>query len=332
MGYDRTVASGGRPGGDRRPEGDLGVVEPLRPPDGVVRAWRGSVAWFAAQPLLARLFVGLASIDIVVRGLGVVGPPIFLDLTSPGGILASFLPHDLLILLPALIVIRRPNVTNETPNVVDGAILVALVELLAQPSTALASTMFGLGPWAVVAIAATTVQVVGWIIIGRGLATLNGQASPTTTGWANLAAFGILAGVLVTLATFRFDVDFGDAEVNGLMALNGIVTILAPVALAYVGRVVIRGFDDEGRPEIALRVGAAAVFLAAGLGLVLNIVTFLAINDVGFGQAIARVPGWGFLYWLGTGGAISLLVVAFGLGLADATPQGDREGVTLAPR
>jgi hypothetical protein len=344
MGYDPVVASGGHPesdhgrgadrhpGGERRREADSGVVEPLRLPDGVVRAWHRSLAWSSVQPSFVWLFVGLAGADVFMRGLGVVGPPIFLDLRAPVGIVASFLPHDLLILLPALLVIRRPGAVAETPNIVDGAILVAFVELLSNPSTAIAAEIGGLGPWAVLSIVTTALGIVGWVMIGRGLTTLNGDPSPTVAGWANLAALGIVAGVIAMAATFRSGTDFGEPELSGLMSLNTIVRTLAPLALAYVGRAVIRGIDDERRPRGALRLGATAVLIAAGLGLFVNLVSLVATVNVGFGQAISGFPGWAPLYWLSAGGAVTLLVVAFGLGLADDGQPAPDQLVTLEAR
>lgn len=319
------------PGG--RPEGDLGVVDPLRLPDGVLRAWQRSVAWFTVQPALGQLFIGLAAVDVLVRAVGIVGPPIYLDLGSPVGILNSFLPHDLLILLPALIVVRRTGAAEDTPNILDGAILIALVELLSHPTGALASTAGGIGPWAVVSLSATIVTAVGWVWVGRGLAGLNPEPSSNAAGWANLAAIGIIATVVLTGASFLIGpgFDVGDEQANSFLTLNQLGLILAPLALAYVGRTVIRGFDDERRPEMALRLGAAGVLLAAGLGLVVNAIVVLATAEVGFAESIARVGGWSLVYWLATGGAISLLVLAFGLGLADVQP-GAGEAVTLEPR
>ncbi len=326
------------PGG--RPEGDLGVVELLRLPDGVLRAWQRSAAWFTAQPLLARLFIGLAALDVVVRALGVVGPSIVLDIGAPVGILYSFFPHDLLILLPALVVIRRPTATDDTPNVVDGAILVALAELLSHPTGALAGTIGSVGPAVLVALGATLVTAVGWVWVGRGLASLNPAPSPNAAGWANLAALGIVAtaGVTAVIYVAGPGVDYGDEDSNRLLAVFYLAQILAPLAIAYLGRHVIRGFEDERRPEMALRLGAAAVLLAAGLGLVVNVISLLARSDVAFAQSLAGVGGWDLLYWLATGGAISLLVIAFGIGLADpavpgeAVEQHDNEAVTLEQR
>ena len=334
VGYDLRVAPGGRPEGDGRPEADLGVVEPQRLQDGVVRAWRRSGAWFTAQPLLAQLFLGLAGLDVLVRALGFIGPPVYLDLGAPASILNSFLPHDLLIVLPALIVIRHRTAPDDAPSIVDGALIVALAELLSNPSTEVASRVGGFGLWAIVAAAIVALQAVGWIWIGRGLTMLGGDPSPTTAGWANLAAFGIVATVIVTSATFVIGpgFDLGTDELNQLMTLNYVAHLLAPLALAYVGRSVIRGADDERRPEFALRLGSVGVLLAAGLGLALGVVTFLAVANVGFAEAITAVPGWSLVYWIGTGGAISLLVLAFGFGLAGEDQRTPDGAVTLEPR
>jgi len=308
------------------------VVGQLRLPDGVVRAREQTIAWFVAQQLVARLFIGLAALDVVVRALGIVGPPIYLDIRAPVSILASFLPHDLLILLPALVVIRRTSAADDTPSIVDGAIFVALAELLVNPSTALASTIAGIGPWAVVAIALVSVQAVGWVLVGRGLTAMNLEPTPTSAGWANLAAYGIILGVIASVVRQAIGpgIDIGDQELNQLLTLHNLVGIVAPLALAYAGRAVIRGFDDERRAEFGLRLGAAAVLLAAGLGLIVNVVTLLATANVGFAQSIAEAAGWSVLAWLATGGAVSLLVLAFGVGLADVQPAAE-ELVTLEP-
>ncbi|HSL96977.1 MAG TPA: hypothetical protein VK831_00270 [Candidatus Deferrimicrobiaceae bacterium] len=327
MDYDPNVAPGGRP------EGDLGLGEPLRLPDGLVRAWRRSVGWFNAQPVLARLFIALSGLDLIARAVGVVGPPMVLDAAAPFAAVTSILPHNLLILLPALIVIRRPGATEAAPNLVDGAIFVALVELLSHPSTALASTIGGIGPWGAVAVGAVVLGMVGWVGIGRGLSALNLEPSTSTAGWANVAAAGILAAVGFGVLTYLIGpgIDVGDPEINGLLTLNTLAHIVAPVALAYAGRAVVRGLDDTKRPEIALRLGASAVFLAAGLGLLVGLIVLLAVADVSVAQSITDVDGWGVLYWLATGGAVSLLIVAFGLGLAGDDQQSADEAVTLGP-
>lgn len=309
------------------------MVESLRLPDGVVRAWRRVVAWFSALPLLAQLFMALSALDLVVRSVGVVGPPIVLDAGVPFAAVTSILPHNLLILLPALIVIRRPGATEAAPNLVDGAIFVALVELLSHPSTALASTIGGIGPWLAVAVAAVVLGMVGWVGIGRGLSAMNPEPTPNTAGWANVAAAGILATVVVGVLTYLAGpgIDLGDPEINGLLTLNTLAHIVAPAALAYAGRAIVRGFDDVERPEVALRLGASGVLLAAGLGLFVNLLTLLAVANAAFSQSIAQFGGWGVVYWLATGGAISLLVVAFGLGLAGDDQRSADEAVTLDP-
>jgi hypothetical protein len=82
----------------------LGVVEPLRIP-GAAAARRA----FLGLPPVARLFIGLAGVDVVVRGLGLFGTGLFLFLDNPLTWFSAFFPHDALILLPALILARRPN-------------------------------------------------------------------------------------------------------------------------------------------------------------------------------------------------------------------------------
>ena len=86
---------------------DLGVVDPIRIP-GAARVRR---LW-ARLPLLSRVFVALAAVDVVVRGLGLFGTSLFLEIDHRLTWLTAFLPHDALILLPAVIVARRPTVPS----------------------------------------------------------------------------------------------------------------------------------------------------------------------------------------------------------------------------
>ena len=106
----------------------LGVVDPMRVPGGdrAREAWRG-------LPALGQAFVVLAAIEVVARALGLFGTRLFVDLADPLSVITAFVPHDALILLPAVIAWRRRDAVEATPLVIRGAILVALVELLDAP-------------------------------------------------------------------------------------------------------------------------------------------------------------------------------------------------------
>src|ERR1043166_1773692 len=87
-----------------------------------------------AWPMLAQIFVGLTVLDIVFRGLGVIQPAMYLSTQNPLTFVTAFLPHDALILLPALVVIRRRDAESAMPWVLRGAVLIALETLLWAPT------------------------------------------------------------------------------------------------------------------------------------------------------------------------------------------------------
>jgi hypothetical protein len=112
---------------------DLGVVDPLEIPGAapVGRLWSG-------LPALGRSFVALVALDIVVRALGLLGTSLYIELTAPLTWITAFLPHDALILLPAVILARRPSAAIDAPLVLRGAVTVALIEALKDPVRGLA--------------------------------------------------------------------------------------------------------------------------------------------------------------------------------------------------
>ncbi|HEV2005001.1 MAG TPA: hypothetical protein VGQ85_00175, partial [Candidatus Limnocylindrales bacterium] len=151
-----------------------GVVGELRIPDPVRRAYRST-------PGLALVFIGLAFLDAVARTLGLLQPAVHLDLAQPLTVLGSFLPRDLLILLPAVIVIRLPSALRVTPFVLAGAVAISLGQMLELP---LGSVVL---PPAMGYTAATFIPALGWIALGWGLVTLNPNTPPpTVAGTANL--------------------------------------------------------------------------------------------------------------------------------------------------
>ncbi len=311
---------------------EVRVVESMRLPPGLERAARGAIERFRRLPELAQVFIALAAVDVLARLLGLIGPRIVLDLGAPVATLSSVLPHSALILLPALLVLRRPTAPADTPSIVDGAVFIGLAELLSFPTSSIANEIGGVGAWAATSIAAIGVQVVGWVAIGRGLARLNPvQPSDNASGLGNLAAFAILGGTAVSLVLFLSGpgYDVGDPQTDGLLALNTIAQILAIGVLAYVARAVLRGLDDDSRPELARRTGATAALLAGGLSALGLVVELLAAAGQPMAVSVSQAPAWGALRWLWIGGSTTLLVAAFGLGLADPATRPAEQASTL---
>jgi hypothetical protein len=287
---------------------DLGVVDPIGVPGAAQRAFRDA-------PVLARLFVALAVVDVVGRTLGLLGPAVDLSLSRPLSVIASFLPRDLLILLPAIIVLRLPNAQAVTPWIVAGAIIVAGAEILARPLAALFQADFTV--YSLVILMAPA----GWLAIGWGLTRINPrEPSLRVAGTANLvAALVVLASAVVALLPLVVPSPpgFGEGPATDIVVEIGLLQLLASGAWAYLFRAVVRGFGDPRRPVWAMSAGAIATALSAVLGIGLAVVTVLGRIDPRTLHWLTQSDVYVPLAWLGLGGAVSLLVVAFGLGLAD---------------
>jgi len=299
----------------------LGVVDPMRIP-GVDRARQ---AW-DRLPVLGRAFVVLAALDVVVRALGLFGTRLFPGLDDPLSVITAFVPHDALILLPAVLVWRRRDAVEATPMVMRGAILIALVELLNAPLRGMTSgnqlEPF-LGP-TIISIAATFLMAAAWVTLAIGLRELNpAKPEQSTVGLANLVAGVIALAAIVNLAGVLLlpGADIGDPRWNALLQLNSAMSVLQIAAVAYFAQIAILGKDDVRRPSIARTTATAAVALLAVGWFVTTVVNLLALSQAAFAQSIGLGAG---PIWLVIGlmtGPIAMtgLVVAFGLGLADAS-------------
>jgi hypothetical protein len=285
-----------------------GVVDGMRPLDAVRRTYRG------ASPI-ARVFTGLVVVDVIARTLGLVQPAVDLSPARPLSLVASFLPHDLLILLPAFVIVRLPRAIELTPWVISGAIVIGLVELVALPLSSLAPPTF---PGSVAIVIVTGL---GWIGIGWGLAAINPKGPPpTVAGVANLVAVAILfasaALAILPLAIPR-TLDLNDPVQLDLVIRTGVLGFLASVAWAWVLRAVVRGYGDPRRPSQATSLSTLAAIIAGVLAVGVAAITIFGRVDPAILAPLTRSPIYVPMVWLGSGGAMSLLVVAFGLGLAD---------------
>ena len=311
----------------------LGVVDPMRLPipAGVAR-------WWTALPGLGRVFVGLAAIDVIGRVAGLLDPPFSLDLGDPILLLAQLFPRTLVILLPALILSRRPDAAEATPLVVRGAVIVAFVELVAPQVTT--GGFRSLGPenivvWTLLSLIAVLAKAWAWVTIGRGLLALSPPApSPNVAGFANLVAgaLGALALVNLVLNLFGPQISLWDPASDGLYRLASTLFVIESFALAFLGRIVIRGFADPRRPPQATRLAATA-FGVVGVVALLDVALGLAtLFRTSFGLEFIPVfgpdaPGMVFAYisflggWFASGLMTSAFLASFALGLADTSDR-----------
>jgi hypothetical protein len=311
-----------------RPDGS-GVVDPMRIPgaDGARQAW-------LRLPVLGRAFVVLAALDVIVRAIGLFGTQLFVDLGDPLGVITAFVPHDALILLPAVLIWRRPDAVETTPLVMRGAILVALVELLNAPLRGLTSGN-PIDPFAlptIISIAAAFLMAAGWATLAVGLRELDpAKPEQSTAGLANVVGGAIALAAIVNLAGVLLlpGADVGDPRWNALLQLNSAMSVLQILALAYLARIVVLGNGDVRRPSIARSTATVAVVLLAIGLLVTTVINLLALTQAAFAQSIGLGGG---PIWLAIGlvtgpVAITGLVVAFGLGLADMSGRVASGGV-----
>jgi hypothetical protein len=310
----------------------LGVVDPIRIPipSALPRAWQ-------RLPVLAKVFVGLTILDIVARAVGFAGTSLFLDLAAPLSVLTAFFPRSLLILFPALLLLRRPDADRATPLVLQGAVLVALAVLLGDPLGGLVGMGIGeevIGASLLVSIAATALKAAGWIAIAIGLLRLAPVApSRFLAGLSNLV-FAAIAGLgLVYLvgALLGPRTDIGIPGVDGLFLLSSVTAAIGLMAWAFLGRVIVRGADDIRRPLIATRLALPAfAFIAVASAFdALVAGAFFVMRAFGPGPALAPgqpvqdaiIIGSITTGILGTLIGTSAVIVAFGLGLADTSPR-----------
>ncbi len=288
---------------------DPAVIDPMRIPGGAAarRAWDG-------LPILARAFIVLAFVDVVVRALGLLDTNLGLLLGDPLTWFTAFFPHDALIVLPALLVLRRPNALDSTPLVVRGAVLIAFVELLDAPLRGLVSGA-RVDPVllpTIVSILGLLLTAGGWWWIAQGLRWMNPiKPAESYAGLANLVGGGIAFAALANLALVLVlpAADVGSATWTSLLQLNSALFAVPSLALAYLARVVVLGTGDPNRPTAAMYLATASLTLYA-IGAVL----LLAVGEGAIWIVIGFVTG---------PVAMTGFVVAFGLGLAD--PSGTIE-------
>jgi hypothetical protein len=303
----------------------LGVVDPLRIP-GVDRIRGG----WGRLPALGRVFVALALVDVVIRAFNVGGLSLFFDPSSPATFLFFALPHLALVLLPAVLLARRPDALVATPLIVWGAVALALVELLSEPlfTVLVPGTDADLTGWALLQVVAVFARAGGYVGIAMGLVALaTFEPRPALRGLANVVA-GVFVGAAVTVVLLSVvlpPTDFGVPGMGGLTLLVGAVGELATIGFAGLAWAILRGTADARRPVEARYLAFGAIILAAT-----NAFLTLGVNVAGLVQVLLGAPltaattfGLGFL---GTGLVLTLLVVAFGLGLADTSVRIPRRG------
>ena len=296
--------------------GDLGVGDPIRIPG----AARARALW-VGLPQVSRAFIALTAMDVVVRALGLFGTNLFLSIDDPLSWFSAFFPHDALILLPALILARRPDAIDATPLVMRGAIAVALVELLSTPARGLVSgnPLDPIVAPTIVSIVAILFLAGGWYWLALGVRALNPvRPAESSAGLANLVGGALALTALIYLAEALFGAppDVGNPTWTALLQLNNAMSVVQSLAFAYLARTVVVGTGDPARPTAATNLATGSLVLMA-LGSVL-----MAIGPLLF-PVIGQNAIWVVTGWITGPIAMTGFFAAFALGLAD--PSGTIE-------
>jgi len=273
----------------------------------------GTVAGFRRLPAIAQAFIILTILDAVARTLGLIEPSVGGDEI---GLFASFSPRDAWIVLPAIVLIRRPTAAAETPWVYRGALFVAIVTLLARPTAVLLGNLLpadDIESHVALVVVESVLMGVAFLVIGYGLERLNPKAPPPAiAGLANLAAFGVLGAFVVgfiasLLTDLRLDIIFSPpwwSYAGG---------IFHGACVAYLVRAATGSLGDRTRWETATRTAASGALLWAlglfGEGVVAGsyVITHALSLSADLALAFELLQAVGPL----------LIVVGFGLGLAD---------------
>jgi hypothetical protein len=318
----RLYSTGRRLAGRRRyspamsGQGDRGVGDSIGLPpwlrDGLDRTWN-------TLPLLARTFIALAALDVLGRALGLLQPSMAGVFADPLSLVATFAPRDLWIVLPAVLVLRRPDAATATPWVLWSAVVLAVAEFAIGNLRAIVG--FGgsvetaaLSLW--IGILGSTVVAAARVGLARGLARLNPRpVSEAVDGLSNLVAFGIVIqafGLLLDVLTTH--VDSGAAGIDRLLTWNSAFEVAALAGWGAVLWAAVRGRDDLRRPSPALTLAVAAAIAGAVVGVLSAVVTALGIvagPDAGLGSLAFLID------WTASILVPTLLLIAVWLGLAE---------------
>ncbi|HJW22412.1 MAG TPA: hypothetical protein VJ506_08295 [Candidatus Limnocylindrales bacterium] len=308
-----------------------GAVHPIRIPDWIREP---AERWWREMPAVARLFVGLTALDVVGRSVGFLSPAIAWGFLTPLGFVTAFVPHDLWILLPALLIIRRPDAPAATLWIFGAALVVAIVEVARGPVQAILYVPSLATIGVLVGAAAGLALAAGWALLGRGLSVLAPRnPSPTVAGIATIAV--ALLGILIALylAEAITAPAFGDAAYNQAVTLGKLAGTIEMVAWTYLMWVVIRGLGDPWRPVMATNLAGTGAIMAACIVPVTSVLARLlgAVGvDLSGGSGFAEL--FQIVSWLGDIAGPTLIAAAFALGLAEPpTPYQAPEAPSQPP-
>ena len=279
------------------------------------------------MPGLARLFIGLAVLDVVGRLVVVLGPPMYLPPHEPLALLSNVLPRDLWIALPAIVVQRRADAARAIPWIFRGALTLSLTTLFVEPvGVQLATTLLEPYPAVVVVEAVSSVLlIVAWLMLAKGFGALGPRPSaPAVAALATFVAAAFVLGAAVNIA--RLVANSGgiaSPDFEPEMFALSTLFVLGDLATGAALWAISRGLGDLRRPVRATRLAGAAATtwgLAVLLGS-LGTVWFLLNRPLpDYSEGLAALEG--LVGWMTAAVAPAMLAAAIAIGLIDRGVDG----------
>ncbi len=295
------------------PIDDSGVVDPLRMPPVVGRMIR-------RLPLVGWLFVALAVVHVALDAPGS-------DFSIPP-IVVGLIGRALVVLLPAVVLWRRPDAFAVTPGIAIGSVLVAVGELGPLVVRSLdawlpVSADVDLPPAVdlphiVVGLVLIAAGAVGWLSIAVWLSALrpdSGRRAAVVAGVVAAAAIVATSGNLIVIYLELTPIEGG--VIVGSLVL-AIASGAASLIWAYVAWAVVRQAGLPPRAATLLAAVAVVVLVLVelvGVGVSLLLVATRSSEFQDLSIASINITAYGFY------ASMLAWVAAFALGLGAPEPE-----------
>jgi hypothetical protein len=316
---------------------DLGVVDPLRPPAGVV----AFVARVRALPPYALGFLGVLAAKVVADLYTDLRPYWDSGAQFIVGLLVHAVPEWLMLLAPVAVAWSAARRGAAQHRVLRGAITVGLSEVVAIGAGVIGHPE---NPtWAISAVVRSVsfaLLAVGLVWMARGLESLR-SAEPSV-----LARRGAVLGVVLGLAVAGVElvariaqmvsIDYagyslGEGQAILITSLASMTYLLVPLAWAYLAWALVRADRDPARPPRATRLGAwAGWFTIAWLGASLigfAWLPFTSARDVEPSEGLTMLSSILLVVVVTAAiialAAIATLIAALAAGLASGADEAD---------
>lgn len=265
---------------------DLGVVDPLRLPQPVIRLARDT-------PRLVWVFVAATLIAVGRDLVGPGGLRLPVDLTGALALIA----RSLVILLPAAALMHRPTVRTEAPWVFWGLSLAAAGRLLLGPPGALGAdvtpTDVGLSfanvGASLVPLLGLLVEACGWVIVAWGFVRrAHASVSIAGSGVAWLASAIVVGAAIVDLVTTTRLLANGVYSPVGVPLLELAARLAITLASATLVWVFVRQAASS-RSVATIAAASWAILTACGAALVIATSGWFGLAPA---EALSSIYGW----------------------------------------